>query len=643
MTNPSPTPSHACPVIPGGLHWARGVAALARADGRAAIAAFGQATEAAPGDMLYWVNLANAQRGVGQLAPAIATARHALQLEPDHPLALRILGDALARSHRYAESVEAYVALEASGILEPEAMIQHAAMLQALRRPLESVDKLMQAAAIQPDNVLAHALMATSFRDMALQNEAVECLRTVLALDPSNLQALSSLSYERRHVCDWQDLAGDVARLSTALASAPQGLARVASVFALLSLPIAPELLRVAACGEARSAALGVSELPPVDVSARGGARLRVGMLSYDFHEHPVSQLLVEVLEQLDRSGIELLLYSSGRDDGSALRRRIEAAADHFVDVRGLSDRQAAERIRNDGVELLIDLQGHTRGHRLAILAHRPAPVQASFLGYPGTTGAAYIDYLIGDPFVTPLSLAPLYSEKLAQMPLCFQPNGRGRPLPAPMSRAAAGLPEDAFVMCAFNHTYKILPEAFDAWCAVMREQPRAVLWVKETNGQLHDNVRREAAARGVVAERIVFATMVSYPKHFARLALADLFVDSWPYNAHTTASDALWAGVPVVTLYGKGFASRVAASVLNAAGVGELAFETVDDYQRAIIALALEPGLLATYRRHLVEQRMVLPLFDSQGYAQAFAQLLQRMAQRWRDRLAPDHLPAWG
>jgi len=419
----------------------------------------------------------------------------------------------------------------------------------------------------------------------------------------------------------------------------------VATVFAMLSLPINPLLLKTAARGEALAAAVSATELAPVRPADRLGGRPRLGLLSYDFHEHPVAQLLVDTFEKLDRGRFELVLYSSGPDDGSALRQRLIHAACQFIDIRGMSDAQAAQRIRDDGIDVLVDLQGHTRGHRLGVFARRPAPLQVSFLGFPGTTGAPYIDYLIGDPLVTPLELAPQYTEKLAQMPLTFQPNGRWRPLPQArvpgVSRTAAGLPEDAFVMCAFNHTYKILPEAFDTWCAVLREVPHAVLWLKETNGQLHDNVRREARARGVEADRIVFAKAVNYADHFSRLALADLFVDTWPYNAHTTAADALWAGVPVVTVYGNAFASRVAASVLNAAGLGELAFATVHDYRCAITALALEPALLAGYRQHLESQRMSLPLFDSTAYTRDFESLLARMVERWRAGQPAEHLPA--
>ena len=630
-------------------HWAQGVTHVGKRDWVGAARAFRRAVRAAPGDALYWINLANACRHAGEHARALDAAERALAIDATQPLALRLRGEALAALHRYGEAAAAFERLEAAGVREPDAMLQHAAMLQALRLPKESVDLLMQAAAIEPSMMQLHAMMATGFRDMAMQNEAIECLKTVLALDPGNLQAMAHLSYEKRHVCDWAGLDADMQRLAQTLATTPEGMARLCSAFSLLSLPLDPALHLAASRGEALAATVGVRELPVLSAAERAARtrpeyRPRIGMLSFDFHEHPVAQLIVEMIERIERKRFEVVLYSTGRDDGSALRQRLIAAGDGFVDLRGMSDAQAAERIRAEGIDILIDLQGHTRGHRNAILARRPAPLQVAYLGYPGSTGAPYIDYLVGDPFVTPLALAHLYSERLAQMPLTFQPNGRWRPLAdaaQPMSRTTAGLPDEGFVLCAFNHTYKILPEAFDAWCAVMREVPGALLWLKETNGQLHDNVRREAETRGVAGERLVFAKAVSYADHFARLALADVFVDTWPYNAHTTAADALWAGVPVVTLYCNGFASRVAASVLNAVGLAELAFESVEDYQCAITALAREPALLAGYREHLRTRRMELPLFDCERYTHEFEALLARMWQRWVDGLAPEHLPA--
>ncbi|MDP3612766.1 MAG: tetratricopeptide repeat protein [Rubrivivax sp.] len=625
-------------------HWRQGLQLMSQRDWAGAAKAFTRATHLAPKDALYWVNLANAERQAGAPDRAEAAARRALKLQPDDRLALQVLGDSLASQHRYGESIEIFAQLEATGALDPEAMVQQAAMLQSLHRPRESMDVLLRALAVKPHLLRGHALLADACRDLGLKREAVECMKTVLALDPGNLEALSHLSFEKRHLCDWGDLQVDIDRIAEELVSSPPGMARVAAVFGLLSLPLDPALHLVAAQGEAAAVAWNATPLPAVRPQERAlpaGRKPRIGWLSYDFREHPVSQLLVELLEQIDRQRFEVVLYSSGPDDASPLRRRVEAAADRFVDLRGSSDGQAAAQVRADGIDILIDLMGHTRGHRLGVLAARPAPVQVSFLGYPGSTGANFIDYLIGDPLVTPTDLAPHFSEKLAQMPLTFQPNGRWRPLPQPMSRAQAGLPEVAFVMCAFNHTYKILPEAFDSWCQVMREVPNAVLWLKETNPQLHDNVRREAQLRGVDADRIVLAKVVSYADHFSRLALADVFVDTWPYNAHTTAADALWAGVPVVTLYGNSFASRVAASVLNAAGMAELAFGSVEEYRCAIQALALEPDLAAGYKRQLNEQRNTLRLFDSSRYTREFEALLARMWAQWQSGRAPDHLIA--
>ena len=625
-------------------HWQHGCGLAGQRQWAAAAKAFARATRAAPSDVLYWINLANAQRNAHALEHAEAAAREALRLQPGNPLALKVLGESLAKMHRYAQSVEVFAQLEASGTLEPEVLVQQASMLQALQRHRQAMHVLLRALAARPHLLRGHALLADSCRDLGLKREAVECMKTVLALEPGNLEALSHLSYEKRHLCDWDELEQDLQAINAQLLATVAGRPRVAAAFGLLSLPLDPALQLLASRGEAAAVAHQAEPLPPLTAqerAARSRRRARIACVSYDFREHPVSQLLVELLEQIDREHFEVVLYSAGPDDGTPLRQRVVAAADRFVEIRGLSDQQAAVQMRADGIDVLIDLNGHTRGHRLGVFARRPAPVQVAFLGYPASTGAACMDYLIGDPLVTPLELAHHYTEKLAQMPLTLQPNGRWRPLPQPLSRAQAGLPEGAFVMCGFNHTYKILPEVFDTWCELLHKLPHAVLWLKETNSQLHDNVLREAAARGIAPQRIVFGPVLSYEEHFSRLALADVFVDTWPYNAHTTAADALWAGVPVVTLHGNAYASRVAASVLNAAGLGELAFGDVKDYKNAVLALAQEPQLLAGYKRHLCEQRMVLPLFDSARYTREFEALIERMLARWRAGDRPQHLLA--
>ena len=623
--------------------WARGQALVAAGRWVEAIAAFRDAARAAPQDALIWLNLANAQRHAGEIVAAHEALQRCLKLDPALPLARRLHGELLVAQHRHTEALALYQGLREDGIEEADAMLQEASMLLALRRPMDAVKLLMQAAAMELTMLQIHASMAIAFRDMDMMLEAVECLRTVLALAPDNIPALAHISYEQRHLCEWSGFDDSVRQISESLERLPDGERVVVSAFSLLSLPLTPALHLKAACAEAQGHTSAIARLPVVPpASVPTDAPVHLGLLSYDFHEHPVSQLIVEALEHLDRSRFRLSLYSSGRDDnGSPLRARLRATADHFVDLRGDSDAEAADRIRADGVTLLVDLMGHTRGHRIGVLARKPAPIQAGFLGYPGSTGADFIDYIVSDAIISPLEHAAHYREKIAQLPVTMQPNGRWRPLPQPMSREQAGLPEDAVVLCAFNHTYKIGPEAFDAWCGVMRDVPEAVLWLKQTNPQLHDNVRREAAARGVDPGRILWARNVSYQDHFSRLALADIFVDTWPYNAHTTAADAVWAGLPVVTRFGESYASRVAASVLAAAGVGELAFERVEDYRLAITALALDRDLRHSYRERLVSQRMALPLFDTPRWTREFESLLGRMVARWRQGLAPDHLPA--
>ncbi len=624
------------------LRWEQGREAMRAQRWDEARRWFGLACRAAPGDALYQVNLAVACLRLARLDDAIVAARRATGADVALAVAWLLLGDALRGSHRYAEALDAYEHAEAAGHEDADAYVHHAMMMQALQRPQLAIAKLLKATMIRPHHAAAHGMLAAAFRDLGLMAEAVECLKTLQALVPGHLQGRVVESYEKRHLFDWRDLASDVQALSDMLESSRGDEPRPTTSFALLSLPIEPRLQTRAAAMDACSQAVGVVPLPPVSPAGRPArGPLHVGWVSSDFRDHPVAQLLVEVFERWPRGAVRHTLYSHAVDDGSSIRARLVAAVDAVVDVNDMSDRAAADRIRADGVDVLIDLQGHTRGQRLAIAAHRPAPVQATYLGFPGSTGADYIDYLIGDPYVTPLELAHLYTEKLAQLPTCFQPNGRWRALPRPMSRAEAGLPDDAFVMCAFNHTYKILPEAFDVWCEVMREVPRAVLWLKETNGQLHANVRAAAAGRGVDPARVLFAGRVDYADHFSRLALADVFVDTWPYNAHTTAGDALWAGVPVVTVYGNGFASRVAASVLNAAGLPELAFADAESYGLAIRALATDEALLTAMRQHLDGTRMTMPLFDAGTRARELDALLRRMHARWAAGLPPEHLPA--
>ena len=359
------------------------------------------------------------------------------------------------------------------------------------------------------------------------------------------------------------------------------------------------------------------------------GERVRVGFLSADFHMHATAVLMAEVFEKIDRSRFEVTLYSHGPDDGTEMRARLCRAAEHFVRVETLSDLEVAQRVRANGTDLLIDLKGHTRDSRLGVLAYRGAPVQASFLGFPGTTGADFIDYFIGDDIVSPLSHAPHYSEKLALMPRCYQPNDRQRPLPRPSSRRQFGLPGTGLVLCGFNQPFKLSPEVFDVWCGLLQQIPDAVLWLLQWNDQSPAKLRDEAARRGIDPQRLVFAGKVGLAEHITRLALADIFIDTWPCNGHTTASDSLWAGLPVVSYAGAAFPSRVAASLLTSVGLPELVCDSLAAYERLVLDLANDAPRRLALREHLVRARDTAPLFDSTGFTRDFEALLMTMAER--------------
>ena len=309
------------------------------------------------------------------------------------------------------------------------------------------------------------------------------------------------------------------------------------------------------------------------------------------------------------------------------MRSRMQAAFDTFRDLQHASSEAAAGQIAADGIDILVDLKGYTGGSRLEIAALRPAPVQVSWLGYPGTLGHRRLaDYLIGDPIVTPLEHASHYSESLALMPHCYQPNDRQRTVGERPTRAQAGLADTGFVFCCFCLPNKITPAMLDLWCRLLRNVPESQLWLLQSNSVTQHNLRREAAARGIAPERLVFAPPLPLAEHLGRLQLADLALDTFPYTSHTTASDALWAGVPLITLMGDTFVSRVAASILHAAGLPQLVTRSADSYVRLVLELAMQPEQMKFFRNRLAANLMTCPLFDSERFARDLERLYERM-----------------
>lgn len=378
--------------------------------------------------------------------------------------------------------------------------------------------------------------------------------------------------------------------------------------------------------------ALEFAAAPPVPALP---GRLRLGYLSNDFHQHATALLMVEMLEAHDRQRFELHAYSHGTDDGRGMRQRLQARFEYFTDISAMDDLSAARAIQADGIDILIDLKGYTAGSRTAVLNYRPAPLRVSFLGYPGTLGGEVADYLISDRFVTPLSAAADYSEALACLPHSYQPHGRAQPLGPRPSRASEGLPAHGLVLCCFNQAWKFTPEVFGLWCGLLDQAPDSVLWLLGDE-RAEGNLRREALQRGIAPHRLVFAPDRPQAAHLARLPLADLVLDTLPYNAHTTASDALWAGVPLVTCAGDTFAGRVAGSLLHAVGLPELVTHTLADYAELAAALLADPARLAALRQKLAGLRDTAPLFDVAAYTMALENLYGQMWQRHAAGLAP-------
>lgn len=622
--------------------WREGLQLSLNGDWLRAEQAFRRAHRYCPADVVYLLNLARAETKNGGADLALQSLQTLLALEPANELARNMAVDLLNQQHRYAEAA-------ACMARQPEQVLRTAEYFQNLGEALfnansykEAISALFEGLSQQIDHALSHYRLGLSFNALGLKSEAIECLRTalLLGLGPGDIAAQGLLAFIGRELCRWEHAQSDLATLQTMTVALPTEAAQWTSVFGQATLSADPlQLLRAA-----RSCtAFNIRQIQPFPALPQRTLpqRLRVGFVSADLHQHATAVLMAEVFEKLDRTRFEVTLYSHGPEDGSPMRQRLRLAVEHFEEVSKASNLAVATQVRAQKIDVLIDLKGHTRDNRLALFAYRPAPVQVTFLGFPGTTGADFIDYFIGDATVSPLSHAPFYSEKLALLPGCYQPNDRQRPLPGPCSREQVGLPEEALVLCGFNQPFKLSPEVFDVWCDLLQQLPDAVLWLLQWNDTAPVQLRLEAQARGIDPARLVFAPKVGVREHLSRLALADLFIDTWPCNGHTTASDALWAGVPVITYAGENFASRVAASLLQAVGLPQLACNNLDDYRDLVLKLAGDAPARQALHEHLLLARDQAPLFDSDRYTKDFGNLLWRMAERWSQGLPPEHLDA--
>jgi protein O-GlcNAc transferase len=551
-------------------------------------------------------------RSLQRPAEALASFDQALSIQPDHVDALNNRGVVLRDLNRLLDALASYDRALSINPRYVEALNNRASALRDLKRPAEALAIIDQALAIQPDHADTLCNRGIALRDLKRPAEALASFEAALAMQPGHRYAFAGMAYAALDTCDWARTAIIAGELETRVAQRSS----IIPPFTLLGYGSDPSVQLECAKWSIES------EMPAVAQPLRKGAtrrddKLRIAYLSTDFRRHPVASLIAELIELHDRARFEVVGISYGPDDQSALRERLVRAFDQLHDVRSRNDRDVAELLNHMQVDIAIDLSGRTQDSRLGILAHRPAPVQATYLGYAGTTGAGFIDYVIADKTVLPFEQQPFYTERIVHLPECYQANDSTREIAAATpTRSEAELPDEGFVFCCFNNNFKITQPVFDVWMRLLRVVEGSVLWLSQDNVEAKENLRKAAAGRGVDPARLIFARRVEGDaEHLARHRLADLFVDTLPYNAHATASDALWAGLPLLTCRGASFAGRVATSLLYAAGLPELATNDLGEYEALALRLATDASLLGGFRHRLAQNRATCPLFDTDRF----------------------------
>lgn len=565
------------------------------------------------------LNLGAALTTRGDFIEAIGLLRQVLAWVPDDFEALVNLGVAL---HKSGSAHEALPPLLRARELRPEApeVWFNLGVAQSAQGAIDAaIESWRQAIALNPRYVEPRTRLGDELGARGRFEEALRYLSEAAALEPASHAVRAKLALARCGVCDWSEASTyRETLLVPALVSADPAVSL--DPFLAMMLPVGAseaELLVLAR----RHAALWAREpaLPAVSPSLPSGP-LSIGYLSADFHDHATAHLMAGMFACHDRKRVRIFTYSYGVDDGSEYRDRIRRDSDVFRDLRGLSDQAAAQLIRADGVDLLVDLKGYTYGARPGILARRPAPVQVQYLGYPGSMGAPFIDGVVADAGVVPPGAEAHYAETVVCLPDCYQVNDDMQKVASDdPGREAHGLPAEGFVFCCFNNNYKIEPTVFGVWMDILRETPGSVLWLFRNHALAERNLRSAAAAAGIAPERLVFADKLPKDRHLARHRHADLFLDTFQYNAHTTASDALWAGVPLLTCRGDTFASRVAASLLAAVGLPDMVAPDVPGYRERAVSFASNPVLIAEVRNRLAANIPKAALFDTRRFTRNF------------------------
>lgn len=592
-------------------------------------------------------NLGNTCLELGMIDEALGCFQQALTIRPDYAMAYNNLGNAYKQKNMHEHAIQCYhkaikldpqftnpwlnlgTILYAQGefqqaisccehilSLTPEDAGAHnnlGTIYYAQGNIIQAIRHCRHAVTLNPDFPEAWYSLGVALRSNSDIKGSNECYRRALSLKPDYVLANNLLLFQSLEICDWQNWQPRFQQLKNDLRSQPD--IRI-EPFTLLATPSTGDEQLI--CSRQRaliteSTLASLRNQTDFTFNTRAHSRIRIGYLSADFHTHATAYLIAELLELHDRSRFEIYAYSYGPDENSPMRKRLKAACDHFVDIASHTHLGAAQTIYQDEIDILIDLKGYTKGSRVEIMALRPAPIQVNWLGYPGTMGADFIDYIIADNFIIPVETEHLYSEKVIRLPDCYQINDRKRAVSSVTpSRQACGLPESGVVFCSFNQSYKILPDMFEVWMRILNQVPGSVLWLLETNQWAAENLKQEAQKRGIEATRLIFSPKLPLAEHLARYRLVDLCLDTYPVTSHTTASDALWVGCPLVTCVSDTFVSRVAGSLLHTVGLPELVTASFTDYEKRVLELINHPEMLKIIQEKLHIARDNSPLFDS-------------------------------
>lgn len=612
-----------------------GVIATQTKNPQKAVELIGKAIKINPDNADFYVNRGFALQELKQLNAALDSYDKAIAIKPDYVRAYYNRALVLQELKQLDAALASY---DKAIVLKPDYAIAYSnrgVVLEGLKQLDAALASYDKAIALKPDFAMAYNNRGGVLQELKQLDAALASYDKAIAIKPDYAFLFGSRLHAKMFLCDWTNFDNESAELIYRIERNEKATHPFPVLAITDNLPI-----------QRRAAEIWLKDKHPINLSlgdipkrSKGG-KIRIGYYSADYHNHATTYLVAELFEQHNKNNFELIAFSFGPDASDEMRKRVSAVFDQFIDARNQSDKSVALLSRNMGIDIAVDLKGLTQHSRPGIFSYGVAPIQVNYIGYPGTTGAEYIDYVIADKTLIPEASQQYYSEKVVYLPNSYQVNDSKRRISdKQITRAELGLPETGFVFCCFNNNYKITPHTFDGWMRILQQVKGSVLWLFEDNPTAAKNLNKEAEARGVNRERLIFAKRWPLAEHLARHRVADLFLDTLPCNAHTTASDALWAGLPVLTCMGEAFASRVAASLLNAICLPELITQTQAEYEMLAIELAAQPKKIEAIKAKLELNRLAAPLFDSTLFTKHIEDAYTQMYERYHADLLPEHI----